>query len=278
MIHIQTIYHNSVFTNDARRLGYDSAFDKLRLFLLRIVERTLFKNVPTFVLLKLYKHRIEESIGKNQVQLLPIRYLEAITTLYINKVLNKETLKIEKKDAPTILMHGSWGPQKNIELGLSSLRNLKKQGIKFKLIISGGTNHHFSNYEEKFHELLASYSDVINEYLGPIDERRILEIFLDTSLLILPYNTPGGHSGVLEQAIFYETPTVVLDFPEYREQAKGVASVKITSKTDFEKSIYEMLTVFAKPSNLGINKKIDEVMYETQKYLGLKIKPSRVKE
>ena len=278
MINIQIIYHNSVFTNDVRRLGYDSAFDKFRLFLLRIVERTLFKNVSTYVLLKLYKHRIKESIGKNQVHLLPIRYLEAITTLYINNVLNMENLKIEKTDPSTILMHGSWGPQKNIELGLSSLRNLKKQGIKFKLIISGGINHHFSKYEEKFHELLASYSDVVNQYLGPIDERRILGIFLETSLLILPYNTPGGHSGVLEQAIFFETPTVVLDFPEYREQAKGVASVRVTSKRDFEKSIYEMLKVSAKTSNLIINRKIDEVMHETEKYIFLKIKRSHDKE
>lgn len=274
MSNIQIIYHNSVFTNDVRRLGYNSKLDKLRLFILRITERTLFKNVPTSVLLKLYTFRIKESIGKNQVHLLPLRHLEAITTLYINKVLNTETLKTEKTEPPTVLMHGSWGPQKNVELGLSALRHLKEKGIKFNLVISGGINHHFPGYQEKFYELLAEYHDVISEYLGPISENKILEIFLKTNLLILPYNTPGGHSGVLEQAIFFETPTVVLDFLEYREQAKGVAGVKVTSTRDFERSIYEMLALSTKTTELEINKKIKELMQEAEKYLVFNIKRS----
>ena len=113
--HVKVIYHNSIFTNDIRTLGYDSALDKIRSFFLGIVERTLFKNVATFVLLDLYKKRIDESIGKNKVHVLNGRYLEAITTLYLNKVMDAELVETKKTDIPTILMHGSWGPQKNIE-------------------------------------------------------------------------------------------------------------------------------------------------------------------
>lgn len=268
---IRVIYHNSVFTNDFRKLGYNFKIDKLRSFFLLITERTLFKKVPTSVLLNLYLLRIEKSIGINRVDVLPIRYLEAITTLYLNKVLNVETLTIEKTDPPTVLMHGSWGPQKNLELGLSALRNLKEAGIRFKLIISGGINHHFPKFKERFNELISSYHDVIDQYLGPISEKKILEIFLTANLLILPYNAPGGRSGVLEQAIFFETPAVILDFPEYKEQAKGVASVKVTSANDLQKNIYEMLNVSPKKTELGINKKINEVLHEAEKYFVLNL-------
>ena len=255
---IRVIYHNSVFTNDVKTLGYNSPLDKIRSFFLGIVEKSIFKNVNTFVLLDLYKKRIDESIGKNLVRVLKARYLEAITTLYINKALDVESLEIKKADIPTVIMHGSWGPQKNIELGLSAMRNMKECGIKFRLIISGGINHHFLEYEKKFHELLNLYSDIIDEYLGPVKEKEIIKIFLEANLLILPYNTPGGHSGVLEQAIFFEVPTVAIDFPEYREQALGMSFVSLAnSETDFSKGIKKFLIGSLLKSQLKVK---DEVI------------------
>ena len=46
---IEVIYHNSVYTNDISKLGYDSYYDKLRSIILGIVEREIFKSVRTFV-------------------------------------------------------------------------------------------------------------------------------------------------------------------------------------------------------------------------------------
>ncbi len=224
---IKVIYHNSIFTNDIRKLGYNSALDRIRSFFLWIVERTLFKNVVTFVLLDLYRKKIDDTIGKNKVRVLNGRYLEAITTLYINKGMDSELVETEKTDISTVLMHGFWGPQKNIELGLMALRELKREGEKFRLVISGGINHHFPEYKRKFQDLIHSYSDVIDEYLGPVSEKDIMKIFLEASLVVLPYNTPGGHSGVLEQAIFFEVPTIAIDFSEFREQMEGINFVKL---------------------------------------------------
>ena len=106
---------------------------------------------------------------------------------------------------------------------------MKGDGVKFRLVISGGVNHHFPEYERSFQELLRSYSDIIDEYLGFVTEKEIMKIFLNANLLILPYNTSGGHSGVLEQAIFFEVPTIAMDFPEYREQAMEIESVVLIS-------------------------------------------------
>ena len=256
---IKVIYHNSVFTNDVKKLGYNSPIDKVRSFFLGIVEKSLFKNVNTFVLLDLYKQRIDESIGKNLVRVLKARYLEAITTLYINKALEVESLEIRKTDIPTILMHGSWGPQKNIELGLSAMRDMKESGIKFRLIISGGINHHFSEYEKKFHGLLNTYSDIIDQYLGPAKEKEIMKIFLETNLLVLPYNTPGGHSGVLEQAIFFDLPTIAIDFPEYREQAIGIFSVKFVTRDNFFHGLVNFLEFLEEREKISFRGKMASV-------------------
>ena len=253
---IRVIYHNSVFTNDVGKLGYYTAFDKIRSFFLGIVEKILFKNLETFVLLDLYKERIDKSIGENRVHVLKSRYLEAITSIYINEVMNLEYLKIERSDIPTILMHGSWGPQKNIELGLSELKKLKEDGAKFRLTISGGLNHHFPDYESKFKELLHSYSDIVDDYLGPVAEKDIMKIFLNANLLLLPYNTSGGHSGVLEQAIFFEVPTIAIDFPEYREQAFDSAKVKLINTESFSSVLATYLKSLENRQKINIRDKI----------------------
>lgn len=79
------IYHNSVFTNDVRALGYDSMFDKIRSFFLGIIERILFKKVDSFVLLDPIKKRIENLIGKTRIKVLNSRYLETVITIYIHE-------------------------------------------------------------------------------------------------------------------------------------------------------------------------------------------------
>ncbi len=240
---IEIIYHNSVYTNDIAKLGYDSFYNRLRSFILGIVERWLFKHIRTFVLLRLYKDRITKNIRKNKVIALNGRYLEAIATAYMNGMYDHDYFLLpERSQIPIILMHGSWGPQKNMELGLNALLELKKKNLDFDLIISGGINHHFIEYERGFNLLLNGYNKIITEYLGPIKEVDIMKLFTMADLLILPYNTPGGHSAVLEQAIFFEVPTIAIDFPEYEEQTEGIDFVKLViSRKDLEEYVSDFL-------------------------------------
>jgi len=218
---IRVIYHNSAYTNDIEKLGYNSYYDRIRAFVLRIVEKRIFKSIPTFFFLELYKQRIDDAIGKNLVKVLNARYFEAIATVFLNNSQNLEFFNRNVNKIPVVLLHGSWGPQKNLELGLETMRKLKENGLYFHVIISGGINHHFPGYEKEFYDLLNRYKDVVDEYLGRVPEKGIMELFLRSDVVLLPYNTPGGHSGVLEQAMFFEVPTVAINFPEYREQSKG---------------------------------------------------------
>lgn len=253
---VEVMYHNSVYTNDIQSLGYNSIFDRVKSFFLRIVEKNLFQNVSTFVLLRIYKERIDLAIGINKVSVYQAKYLEAITTSYQNEVLGHDFVEKTNNAIPIILMHGYWGPQKDINMALSVLMGLKNKGIKFKLIISGGINHHFPAYEKEFNRLIESHRDLINSYLGFISEKEILSIFLKSDLLILPYKTPGGHSGVLEQAIFFGLPTVAIDFSEYREQAFGIPEVRLTNIEDFSRTVENSIKCLGEKTDTSINKKL----------------------
>ena len=254
---VEVVYHNSAFTNDIRKLGYTSIYDRFRSRMLRIIEASIFKNVPTFVLLKIYKDQIHTALKKDKVRYLNAKYLEAIATVFLNNMHGMDIISLGKdKNIPNILLHGSWGPQKNIELGIETLNKIRNDGVKFNLTITGGMNHHFPEYEKHFMEILDKYH-FADCYKGPVTEKEIFTLFTTSDLLLLPYNTPGGHSGVLEQTIFFEVPTIAIDFPEYREQAEGIKTIALVSSAGFYEALREYLLKGSSPKSIKIKEKLE---------------------
>lgn len=258
MQNVEVIYHNSVLTNDVTRLGYTSLYDRFRSRILRVIEGAIFKNVTTFVLLKLYMERITSILKENRVQCLNARYLEAISTVFINELQDEETLELSGTNLlPRVLLHGNWGPQKNIELAIKALDKVRENGTKFDLMITGDINYHFPMYREHLFRVLEKYN-FLECYRGPITEKEIFNVFTTSDLLLLPYNTPGGHSGVLEQAIFFEIPTVAINFPEYGEQTMGINNVRLVSSDVFFEVIHDMLAKVKMENRIPLHGKICE--------------------
>jgi len=260
MHNIEIVYHNSVFTNDIKKLGYTSIYDRFRSEILKIIEASIFKSIQTFVLLRIYKDQIHNALKNDKVKYLNAEYLEAVATVFVNNIQNMGVIKVERdKRIPTVLLHGSWGPQKNIDLGIETLDRIRKDGLSFNLIITGGINHHFPGYEKHFREILDRYN-FSGCYKGPVTERGIFPLFTTSDLLLLPYNTPGGHSGVLEQAKFFEIPTIAIDFPEYREQAARVQTVTLVTPENFYDAVRNNLLTAPKKDKLFLRKKLDFAM------------------
>ena len=241
---VAVIYHGSVITNDVEKLGYNSFYDKLRKAVLKYIETLIFKNLNTFVTLQLYKNIIDKKIKKNNVKVIKWEYCDVIPTLLLN---NLEEKSIELKfnnDLPRILLYGYWGPQKDLEFALKTLNELKKDGYNFNLVISGGINHHFKNYQKKFNELIERYKGIINELKGYVEEKDIVDMFKSVDLLLLPYSASGGWSGVLSQAIFFEISVIGIEFPEYIEEAKGHENVILVKREDFKNAIKDFIINF----------------------------------
>ncbi|HLH45466.1 MAG TPA: hypothetical protein VKV31_01745 [bacterium] len=152
------VYHNSAYTNNYRKLGYNTAYDAIRANTLKTIERTIFKTIPTYVLLKQYKEKIASQIGPNKVEYLNARGLEALPTIYLNNLQNTDVITIKREGPPTILLHGNWGPQKDLKLALQTLTNLKNKGHQFNTVITGGINKHFPEYTKQFQQLLKQYN------------------------------------------------------------------------------------------------------------------------
>ena len=242
------IYHNSTYTNDLKVLGYNGFFNSLRKYVLRFIETFYFKHMDTFFLLKSYKDIIDELFPNNRVRAINVQYLEAYATVMLNK-LDKSDIFTTKLPDKTIriLLHGFWGPQKDIEGALSMLSTLIDDGLLCRIIISGGVNRHFVEYENYFASVLHNFQNYIWEYKGYVQEEDMASLLLETDLLLLPYKTPGGHSGVIEQAIFFEVPTIAMDFSEYREQSKNTENIHLVSDIEqMAKTILSLVSEFGK--------------------------------
>jgi glycosyltransferase involved in cell wall biosynthesis len=250
------IYHNSTFANDYRKLGYSSFYDNLRAKALGVLEKSLFKKTEVYVTLKTYVERIREKTGI-EVKYVNTKGIEAIPTVYLNDLQNREYVELPKNDVPLILLHGYWGPQKNLELALKVLSKLRNEGDKFEVMITGGINEHF-DYSTYFYETLKKHG-FESKYRGKVSEKEINELFTKADLVLLPYNTPGGKSGVLEQAMFFEIPIVSVDFPEYREQAEGYNKVVFCQNAEFEKCVKYALENLKKPKYINIKENLSKI-------------------
>lgn len=268
---VAVIYHNSTFTNDYRRLGYVRGWDNLRARVLRLAERVLFGSTKTFVLLKMYRDRINSQLGFDAVGYLDIRELDALGAAYVagmarNTVLDRSEFR--HWSVPMVLLHGSWGPQKDLEFALQTMRNLRSAGIRFHLVLSGSVNSHFPGYLSELDRLREQYPDVIDEYMGRVSDEEICNLFLSTDLALLSYNTPGGVSGVLETAAFFETPVVAVRFPEFEEESRDSKIVTLCDRSRFEETVRMTLrSVPAVRSRIDMVARLDSATVRVESFL-----------
>jgi hypothetical protein len=72
---------------------------------------------------------------------------------------------------------------------------------------------------------------------------------------------------VLEQAIFFGVSTIVMDFQEYREQAKGISNVKFVTIDNFYSELVNCLEFLEDTKKININDKITSALANIKQLL-----------
>lgn len=238
------IYVSSVLTTDFEKLGYSSLFNRMRALAAATVERLLFRTVPTFVLLQLYQERLNAKIPSAHIRTFRNDYIDAVPTIELNHLAalpQPITCVRTAGQAPTLLLHGYWGPQKDLEGILPVLQSLASEGVRFNLILSGAVNPHFPEYAARLDELASRYRGIISSRRGTVPEAEIAKLMTESDILLLSYNASGGQSGVMETAACFDLPTVVSDFPEYREKAATKPMVTLSASPRMAETIREAI-------------------------------------
>jgi glycosyltransferase involved in cell wall biosynthesis len=129
----------------------------------------------------------------------------------------------EALDNPLILAFGYWGTYKRLEVLLDAVQQLRREVPGAKLLVAG-TSHpstptYIQDLQEKWHG-----SDVV-EFAGYVAEDALPELFRRASVLVLPYSSAAGTSGVVHQACQYGVPMLAAGIAEMVEiaQEEGIA-------------------------------------------------------
>lgn len=210
-----TYMQNFLETQEIERLGYRAG--KFTSFIVRMLEKALANCTQLITTLPSMSLRMEEVL-KRKVGSLLIPYADAVLSYTMNKDMLTMPTDGNGRTIPTILLFGSWGPQKELPSALNMLSELLLQEPhSFKVIVAGSINSNFPEYERKLRYIISTLDNSVFNFLWNPPESQIASIFMNSDVALLPYNTTGGASGVLQLASFYSLDVVAYEAEQLKE-------------------------------------------------------------
>ena len=117
-----------------------------------------------------------------------------------------------------ILAFGKWGTYKRLELLLEAFQLVRDRLPQVKLVIAGGDHPHAAGYVASVAKKYEADSQI--EFTGYLAEQEIPIIFRDASVVVMPYSSSTGSSGVAHLACAYGVPIISADIPDFRQMAQ----------------------------------------------------------
>lgn len=116
-----------------------------------------------------------------------------------------------------ILALGHWGTYKRLELLMQAWQRVREAAPEARLVIGGADHPMTPGYMES---VKAQHShDPRIDFVGYVPEEEIPEIFGASTVLVMPYSSATGASGVAHQACEYGVPIISADIPDFCEMA-----------------------------------------------------------
>jgi glycosyltransferase involved in cell wall biosynthesis len=118
-----------------------------------------------------------------------------------------------------ILAFGKWGTYKRLEPLIEAFQKVCTQLKDVRLIVAGGNHPGMPGYVESVAQQYAGHQHM--EFRGYVPEGDVAELFRSASLVVLPYSSAAGSSGVAHLACEFGLPIVAADLPEFRDMARA---------------------------------------------------------
>jgi glycosyltransferase involved in cell wall biosynthesis len=114
-----------------------------------------------------------------------------------------------------ILAFGKWGTYKRLELLIEAFGDILKRCPNASLVIAGSNHPLTPGYVESVAERFKDSPYI--RFTGYVAEEQIPELFSTASVMVMPYSSATGSSGVAHLACEYGVPIVCADIPDFRE-------------------------------------------------------------
>jgi glycosyltransferase involved in cell wall biosynthesis len=124
-----------------------------------------------------------------------------------------------RRDNPAqrILAFGKWGTYKRLEILLQAFEQVAKEAPNAHLVIAGENHPSATGYVESIAARVKDNPRITVR--GYVPEADIPDLFATASVLVMPYNSATGSSGVAHQACEFGVPIICADISEFRDMA-----------------------------------------------------------
>ncbi|PYY17250.1 MAG: group 1 glycosyl transferase [Acidobacteria bacterium] len=139
-----------------------------------------------------------------------------------------------------ILAFGKWGTYKRPEILIEAFAQIADKFPKSKLVIAGSNHPMCPGYVESLRERWRNCSRI--EFQGYVREEEIGTLFASATVLVLPYTSAGGPSGVAHQACEFAVPIIGSDIPDFRDMADTEELAMLFYETGNPDSLAQVLT------------------------------------
>lgn len=116
-----------------------------------------------------------------------------------------------------ILAFGKWGTYKRLELLLEAFQLISAEMPKVRLVVAGGNHPQAPGYVESVADSVRDNPQI--EFTGYVAEDDIPTLFRRASVLVLPYSSATGASGVAHLACEFGVPIISAGIDDFREMA-----------------------------------------------------------
>jgi glycosyltransferase involved in cell wall biosynthesis len=145
-----------------------------------------------------------------------------------------------------ILAFGKWGTYKRLEPMIEAFDRVIAALPGVKLVIAGGDHPRTPGYTAGVAQQCAGRNDI--QFTGYVPEEQIPELFQSATVVVLPYSSATGASGVAHLACAYGVPMVSSDLPDFRHMAteEGMA-ISFYTPGETNELAERLLEVLASP-------------------------------
>ncbi len=116
-----------------------------------------------------------------------------------------------------ILAFGKWGTYKRLESLIEAFKVVSKQLPNVRLVVAGENHPTTPGYVESIAAQAAGDERV--EFTGYVAEENLESLFSTATVLVMPYSSATGSSGVAHLACQYGVPIICADIDDFRDMA-----------------------------------------------------------
>ncbi|NUQ30707.1 MAG: glycosyltransferase [Acidobacteriaceae bacterium] len=134
-----------------------------------------------------------------------------------------EAVVLPDRKQPVVLAFGYWGTYQRVEILIAAMKEVLREIPDAVLHVAGKDHPSTPGYLEGLRNQHRENRAI--QFLGYVPEEEVPAVFGRARLVVLPYTSAAGTSGVVHQACQHALPIVASDIEEFTEMAReeGVA-------------------------------------------------------